>query len=35
MNDDPLVFAVKDRASLAAGAAFAFVLLTASAGWPW
>ena len=35
MNDDPLVFAVKDRASLLAGAVFAFVLLTASAGWPW
>jgi 4-hydroxybenzoate polyprenyltransferase len=35
MNDDPLVFAVKDRASLLAGAAFAFVLLTASVGWPW
>jgi 4-hydroxybenzoate polyprenyltransferase/beta-phosphoglucomutase-like phosphatase (HAD superfamily) len=35
MNDDPLVFAVKDRASLAAGAAFAVVLLTASAGWSW
>lgn len=26
MHDDPLVFAIKDRTSLAAGAAFALVL---------
>jgi 4-hydroxybenzoate polyprenyltransferase/phosphoserine phosphatase len=35
MHDDPLVFAVKDRASLACGAAFAAVLLLGSTGWPW
>jgi 4-hydroxybenzoate polyprenyltransferase len=35
MNDDPLVFAVRDPASLAAGVAFAAVLALASAGLPW
>lgn len=35
MHDDPLVFAVKDRASLAAGAAFGLVLFTGSVGWRW
>jgi 4-hydroxybenzoate polyprenyltransferase len=35
MRDDPLVFAVRDPASLAAGAAFAAVLALASAGPPW
>lgn len=35
MHDDPLVFAVKDRASLAAGGVFGLVLLIGSVGWPW
>jgi len=35
MNDDPLVFAVKDPASLIAGAAFAAVMALASVGLPW
>jgi 4-hydroxybenzoate polyprenyltransferase len=35
MNDDPLVFAVKDPASLGAGMAFGAVLALASAGLPW
>jgi 4-hydroxybenzoate polyprenyltransferase len=41
MHDDPLVFAVKDKASLAAGAAFAAVLIMGTVGtvstvsWPW
>jgi len=35
MNDDPLVFAVKDKVSLLAGAGFALVLLVASKGLPW
>jgi 4-hydroxybenzoate polyprenyltransferase/phosphoserine phosphatase len=35
MNDDPLVFAVKDKVSLIAGAGFALVLLAASKGLPW
>lgn len=34
MHDDPLVFAVKDKASLLAGACFAAVLAVGSAGWP-
>lgn len=34
MHDDPLVFAVKDKASLAAGATFALVLLLATLDWP-
>jgi 4-hydroxybenzoate polyprenyltransferase len=35
MHDDPLIFAVKDKASLLAGAAFASVLVIGTAGWQW
>jgi len=35
MHDDPVIFAVKDRASLIAGALFGAVLMGASAPWPW
>ena len=35
MHDDPLVFAVKDKASLLAGAVFAAVLAIGTVGWPW
>lgn len=35
MHDDPLVFAVKDRASLAAGAIFAAVMFLGTVGLPW
>ena len=35
MHDDPLVFAVKDPASLAAGAVFAAILALGMAGSPW
>ena len=35
MHDDPLVFALKDKASLQAGVAFAAVLAMGAAGWPW
>lgn len=35
MHDDPLVFAVKDRASLAAGLVFAFILVLGTMGLPW
>lgn len=35
MHDDPLVFAIKDRASLACGALFAAVLYAGSVGLPW
>jgi 4-hydroxybenzoate polyprenyltransferase/phosphoserine phosphatase len=35
MHDDPLVFAVKDKASLVAGVCFAAVLAVGTAGWPW
>lgn len=35
MHDDPLVFAVKDRASRLAGVAFASVLVIGTVGWPW
>ncbi len=35
MHDDPLVFAIKDRASLAAGAVFAVVLMLGSVRGPW
>ncbi len=35
MHDDPLVFAVKDKASLLAGTVFVFVMALASVGWPW
>lgn len=33
MHDDPLVFAVKDKASLAAGATLALALLLATLDW--
>jgi 4-hydroxybenzoate polyprenyltransferase/phosphoserine phosphatase len=35
MHDDPLVFAVKDKASLLAGLVFGVVLLIGAVGWPW
>jgi 4-hydroxybenzoate polyprenyltransferase len=35
MHDDPLVFAVKDKASIAAGIAFAAVLVIGTIGLPW
>jgi hypothetical protein len=35
MHDDPLVFAVKDKASLLAGLGFALVLVIGTVGWPW
>ena len=35
MHDDPLVFALKDKASLAAGLAFGAVLAVGAKGWPW
>jgi 4-hydroxybenzoate polyprenyltransferase/phosphoserine phosphatase len=35
MHDDPLVFAVKDKASLLAGFAFALVLIMGTLGLPW
>ncbi|WP_374089068.1 UbiA family prenyltransferase [Methylomicrobium lacus] len=35
MHDDPLVFAVKDKASLLSGIAFAGVLAIGTMGWPW
>lgn len=35
MYDDPLVFAVKDRASQFAGLLFAAVLFMGTVGWPW
>ena len=35
MHDDPLVFAVKDRASLSAGAAFAAILVAGTVGVSW
>ncbi|MDD4904612.1 MAG: UbiA family prenyltransferase [Methylobacter tundripaludum] len=35
MHDDPLVFAVKDKASLLAGGAFAAILVIGTVGWPW
>ena len=35
MHDDPLVFAVKDKASLVAGAMFAAALALGTIGWPW
>jgi 4-hydroxybenzoate polyprenyltransferase len=35
MHDDPLVFAVKDRASQVAGVLFAVVLIAGAVGWPW
>lgn len=35
MHDDPLVFAVKDRASIMAGVVFGLVLLVGTVEWPW
>jgi 4-hydroxybenzoate polyprenyltransferase len=35
MHDDPLIFAVKDKASLLAGVVFAAVLAIGKVGWPW
>jgi 4-hydroxybenzoate polyprenyltransferase len=35
MHDDPVVFAVKDRASQLAGLAFGAVLVIGALGWPW
>ncbi len=35
MHDDPLIFAIKDRASQLAGSAFAAVLSIGTVGWPW
>jgi 4-hydroxybenzoate polyprenyltransferase len=35
MHDDPLLFAVRDKASLLAGLAFALVLVIGSLGWAW
>jgi len=35
MHDDPVVFALKDRASLAAGAVFMAVLVLGTVEWPW
>lgn len=35
MHDDPLVFAVKDPASILAGVVFGLVLFIGSVGWPW
>lgn len=35
MHDDPLVFAMQDKASLLAGAAFGLVLAIGTVGWPW
>jgi 4-hydroxybenzoate polyprenyltransferase len=35
MHDDPLIFAIKDKASLLAGAVFAAVLAIGAVGWPW
>jgi 4-hydroxybenzoate polyprenyltransferase len=34
MHDDPLVFALRDRSSLAAGLVFAAVLVVGAVGWP-
>lgn len=35
MHDDPLVFAVKDKASLIAGLVVAAVMVVGTMGWPW
>ena len=35
MHDDPLVFAIKSRTSLLAGAMFLLVLLLGTVSWPW
>ena len=35
MHDDPLIFAVKDKASMLSGVAFALVLTAGTIGWQW
>ena len=35
MHDDPVVFAIKDRASLLAGLVFGIVMVAGAMGWPW
>ncbi len=35
MHDDPLVFAMREPASLFAGAVFAGILIIGAVGWPW
>jgi 4-hydroxybenzoate polyprenyltransferase len=35
MHDDPLIFAIKDKASLMAGVVFALVLVAGTVAWPW
>ena len=35
MHDDPLVFALRERESLIAGAIFAAILFVGAVGWPW
>jgi 4-hydroxybenzoate polyprenyltransferase len=35
MHDDPLIFAIKDKASLIAGALFAITLVLGTMGWAW
>ena len=35
MHDDPLVFAVKDKASLIAGVVVAAAMAVGALGWPW
>jgi 4-hydroxybenzoate polyprenyltransferase len=35
MHDDPVVFAVKDQASLAAGLVFGAMIAVGAVGWPW
>jgi 4-hydroxybenzoate polyprenyltransferase len=35
MHDDPVVFAVKDKVSLAAGALFGVIVALGATGWAW
>ena len=35
MHDDPVLFALRDRMSLASGAMMAVIVVVASRGWPW
>lgn len=35
MHDDPLIFALKEKVSLASGGLFAIVLFFGAVGWPW
>ncbi|MPQ57277.1 UbiA family prenyltransferase [Duganella sp. FT27W] len=35
MHDDPVVFAIKDRASLLAGLVFGLIIVAGAMGWPW